>query len=302
MVSAVGYAYPWDFDDPAAAGRAVELGVDAVAVAASYHTTRAATPLHPTRRTLVASHAALYVPVRTAAWRGARLVPAAPSWPGSFEQSRDAVRGAGLGVHAWIVLTHNSRLGAGHPDLTVRNAFGESYEYALCPASDEVADYCATLVGEILELGEPDGVILEACGPLGIDHGGHHDKLEFAAWTDVQRALLSLCFCAACERLYRTAGIDPDQLRSVVHAALGAASPGAGTAPIDSAPTAPAGSAPAAFASPAGEASTVDEVLGELAAPVRSVRTGLAARLRERLVGEIRAARPDARISLHGAT
>ena len=44
----VGYAYQWDYiGDPAAASRAATLGLDAVAVAASYHSTRAATPLHP---------------------------------------------------------------------------------------------------------------------------------------------------------------------------------------------------------------------------------------------------------------
>lgn len=47
----VGDAYAWDYaGDPAAAPRAARLGLDAVAVAASYHATRAATPLHPEHR------------------------------------------------------------------------------------------------------------------------------------------------------------------------------------------------------------------------------------------------------------
>ncbi len=298
MVTAVGYAYPWDLDDPAAADRAAGLGLDAVAVAASYHSTRAATPLHPTRRTVVARHAAFYLPVRESAWRGARLTPAAPTWPGSFTDAREALRAAGLPVHAWVVLTHNTRLGTAHPDLTVRNAFGESYEYALCPASDEVADYCATLVAETLELGEPDGVILEACGPLGVDHGGHHDKLEFAAWTPVQRALLSLCFGAGCASRSRAAAIDPDRLRTVVRAALHPDAAGTVATRLDGVATGLGGMATAA-PRPDPMPSTVDDVLGELAGPVRAVRAGLAAGLRERLVEQIRAARPDARIALH---
>jgi hypothetical protein len=41
----VGYAYPWDYDgDPAAAGRAAELGLDAVALAASYERDEAVPP------------------------------------------------------------------------------------------------------------------------------------------------------------------------------------------------------------------------------------------------------------------
>ncbi|MFB6783754.1 hypothetical protein ACFCX0_42310 [Streptomyces sp. NPDC056352] len=63
MVTALGYAYPWDLDgDPAAADRIRAVGVDAVALAAVYHTTRAATPLHPARRVFEAAHAACYVP------------------------------------------------------------------------------------------------------------------------------------------------------------------------------------------------------------------------------------------------
>ena len=55
VARSVGYASPWDFvGDPAAAPRAAEMGLDSVAVAASYHATRAGTPLHPEHRTAVA--------------------------------------------------------------------------------------------------------------------------------------------------------------------------------------------------------------------------------------------------------
>lgn len=66
----VGYGYPWDYaGDPAAAPRAASLGLHAVAVAASYHATRAATPLHPEHRIHDAEHAACYVPVREQAYQ-----------------------------------------------------------------------------------------------------------------------------------------------------------------------------------------------------------------------------------------
>ncbi|SCF45749.1 hypothetical protein [Micromonospora mirobrigensis] len=265
MVTAIGYAYPWDFDgDPAAAARAVDLGVDGIAVAAAYHTTRAATPMHPTRRTVTARHAAFYLPIRPAVWRGSPLVPAAPTWPGSFTAASSAVRARGLAVHAWTVLTHNSQLGSRHGDLVVRNAYGEPYTYGLCPSHEVVRDYCATLVSEVVELGEPDGVVLEACGPLGIDHAGHHDKVEFADWTSVQRALLSLCFCTGCLPRYRSAGVDPEELRARVRRLPSAAS--------------------------------VSDALGGLAAPVAEVRTTLAAELRDRLVGILRSARVRATV------
>ncbi|MEW9532250.1 hypothetical protein [Microbispora sp. NPDC049125] len=269
------YAYPWDLvGDPAAAGRLASLGAGAVALAASYHTTRAATPRHPAHRLVDARHAACYVPVREEAWKGRRLVPGTPTWVASddpFGEARDALRAAGLPVHAWTVLTHNTLLGAANPDLVVRNAFGELYPYALCPAAAEVRDYCRTLVHEIVELGEPDALILEACGALGFRHGGHHEKTDGADWSPAQIALLSLCFCASCEERYASAGIDVAELRARVRAGVD------------------------------GRPASVDDALGDLADAVRGLRTGLAGKLRDLLVAEARSLRAGIPIALHAS-
>ncbi|GIH66536.1 hypothetical protein [Microbispora siamensis] len=267
------YAYPWDIvGDPGAAARLKALGVDAVALAASYHTTRAATPAHPAHRLVEARHAACYVPVREEAWKGNRLVPGTPSWMDSadpFGEARDAVRAAGLPVQAWTVLTHNTLLGSANPDLVVTNAFGEIYPYALCPAASDVRDYCRTLVHEVVEVGDPDALILEACGALGFRHGGHHEKTDGADWSPAQIALLSLCFCAACVRCYEAAGLDVAEVRARVRAG------------VDGAP------------------GSVEDALGDLAGAMRDLRTGLAGELRDLLLAEARALRPDLKIALH---
>src|SRR3954469_13901297 len=147
MVNTVAHVYPWDLvGDPGAAARIAGLGVDAVALAASYHTVRAATPSHPEHRLVDARHAAFYLPVRDEVWQGKRLRPAAPSWvvgasgKSSFETARDALREVGLPVYAWTVLTHSSRLGDQHPDVAVVNAFGDRYPYALCPSNVDVTE------------------------------------------------------------------------------------------------------------------------------------------------------------------
>ncbi|MFD1146257.1 hypothetical protein [Saccharothrix hoggarensis] len=261
--------YPWDvIGDPDAVARVASLGVDAVALAASYHTVRAATPFHPRRRMVDARHAAFYLPVREEAWRDKRLSPATPSWmdgDDSFGDAASAVRAAGLPVYAWTVLTHSSRLGDANPDLVVRNAFGDAYPYALCPSNEHVVEYARTLVSEVLELGRPDGVVLEACGPLGFFHGGHHEKTDGADWSAVQQKLLSLCFCAACTDRYT----DPVGLRDVVRAAVDRG------------------------------ADSVEEALGDRAGHVREVRTGISRSLRRELVGLIRATAPATRIAAH---
>ncbi|PRY00848.1 hypothetical protein [Allonocardiopsis opalescens] len=271
------YAYPWDvLGDPDAPARLAGLGAGAVALAANYHTVRAATPHHPRHRLVDARHAACYVPVAPDAWRGQRLVPAAPTWleeADPFGTARDALRAAGLAVHAWVVLTHNSLLGDAAPDVAVRNAFGDRYPYALCPSAPDVAAFCRTLVREVVRQGRPDGVVLEACGPLGFKHGGHHEKTEGADWSPVRQALLSLCFCAACAAAYREAGIDPDGLAARVRAGVDG-------------PAAPA---------------TVAAVGADTAEPLAAVRTGIAARLRRELVAEIRRLDPSVPVTLHAS-
>jgi hypothetical protein len=207
MVS--GHAYPWDvLGDPGFLDRAPRR----VTLAAAYHSTRAATPMHPAHRMVDARWAALYRPVREEAWKGQELRPLAPDWAGSPDAFGDAARllkRAGREVSAWIVLTHNTRLGTLRPDVAVVNAFGEVYRYALCPAHQEVRDHAATLAAEAVHDLELDGVSLEACGQLGVSHLGHHEKTD-GAWTPETARLLSICCCSACRRAWAGEGLDPE--------------------------------------------------------------------------------------------
>ncbi len=187
----------------------------------------------------------------------------------SFGAAADALRAVGLPVYAWTVLTHSSRLGDLHPDVNVVNAFGDRYPYALCTANPDVVEYARTLVTEVLDLGRPDGIVLEACGPLGFFHGGHHEKTDGADWDPVRQKLLSLCFCVACAVRYQDAGLDVDDLRAVVRAGVDAGAP------------------------------SVEEALGERAKQVSLVRTGIVRELRGALVELVRERAPGIRVVLH---
>ncbi|MFB9471994.1 hypothetical protein ACFFR3_20970 [Nonomuraea salmonea] len=284
----VAYLYPWDVvGDPSAPSRLADLGVEAVALAASYHSTRAATPYHPAHRVLDVPYPAFYLPIRPASW--SRLVPAAPTWTpaDAYLQARDALKAVGLQVHAWTVLTHNSHLGAANPDLVVRNAFGDAYPYALCPSHEDVIEYCESLVRETLTLGEPDGLILEACGPMGFGHQTVHEKTSGADWTPADIDLLSLCFCKNCATRY------PDQTRSVVRSA------------IDRTTTPSPHSEATATQTTPGTARTIapplsaEQALGDLADEVRQARTTLTTTLRQRLITVAKETAPHVPITLH---
>jgi len=227
----IGYAYPWDvLGDNGFADRVKRLGVTTVAVAAAYHTTRAATPFHPSRRLVNARSAAFYRPVRAEAWEGRRLVPAEAEWvddPDPFGNATALLAEAGLEVAAWTVLTHSTRLGEANPDLAVVNCFDEPYPYALCPRSEEVRAYAATLAAEALRDTPSSAIVLEACGQLGIHHGGHHEKTD-GAYDDHTRRLLSVCCCAACRQAWTDRGLDADAVIADLRAAT---SPGATSQP-----------------------------------------------------------------------
>ena len=221
--TALGYAYTWDVNgDPAFVERVGELEVSRVAVAAAYHTVRAATPFHPETRLVDARTAALYRPIRPEAWEGRRLVPAAAEWVSEedpFASATDTLAEAGFEVAAWVVLTHSSRLGTAYPELAVENCFGEHYPYALCPQAEEVREYAVTLTSEVLRDTRCSAVVLEACGQLGIQHGGHHDKTDGAYDAETLR-LLSICCCAACRAAWQAEGLEPAEVVATLRTAV----------------------------------------------------------------------------------
>ncbi|OIJ25675.1 hypothetical protein [Nocardioides luteus] len=226
-VPVVGYAYPWDvIGDPAFAARARDLGVTKVALAAAYHTTRAATPLHPQHRIVEARSAALYRPVRPEAWDGARLVPPTATWVAAEDPYGEAaalLTEAGFEVAAWIVLTHSTLLGEAHPDLAVVNCWDEPYPYALCARHEQVRRYAATLAAEAVRDTPTTTAVLEACGQLGFGHGGHHDKTD-GAYDAATEELLSICCCPACREDWVARGLDAEATVAALRAATGAAS------------------------------------------------------------------------------
>jgi hypothetical protein len=214
-----GYAYAWDvLGDPGFVERAVDLGVDQVAIATAYHATRAATPWQTGRTAVLAGHSALYRPVREDVWRARALRPEPAGWMRAMDTSTDsagsavkALATAGISTALWLVLTHNSLLGGRFPGLSVRDCFAQPYPWALCPARAQVRDYAATLAQECVRDLPYDTVILESCGQMGAVHQHTHEKTD-AVWAPAVQRLLSVCCCSACTRYWRDAGLDPHRV------------------------------------------------------------------------------------------
>ncbi|MFI9025817.1 hypothetical protein [Streptomyces sp. NPDC053560] len=287
---AAAFLYPWDVvGDPDAARRIAGLGVAQVTLASAYHSTRALTPRHPRHRVVTARHSAVLYPSAPERWAGRALRPYTQDWlPESdpYAEAARALTDAGLEVHSWVVLAHNSRLGAEHPESVVRNAYGDAYPWAPCIARPEVHEYLVTLAAEAAVRPHTRGTELESCGWYGLAHLHGHDKIGGASLSGAAQYLMSLCFCGECRNGYAALGADPEGLRRAVVRALepvwaGHGGEGAGDRE--------------------GEWAEVVEALGEeYAHTVADWRNRAAGELRRAAVAAVRAAAgPDFRVLLH---
>ncbi|MFI1764802.1 hypothetical protein ACH41H_22490 [Streptomyces sp. NPDC020800] len=282
-MKASAFVYPWDVvGDPAAPARIAALGVRQATLASAYHSTRALTPRHPRHRIVTAEYAAvLYPPGDRWAGRGLRPYPAGRWAPGNaYGEAAEALAAAGLEVHTWVVLAHNSRLGAEHPDTSVVNAYGDRYPWAPCIAQPATRAYLVDLAAEAAVRPGAHGTELESLGWYGLQHLHAHDKTSGVGLGDAGQYLMALCFCPACRTGYGAQGLEADELAAAVRTALeplwrGAAEDGGWP--------------------------TVEKLLGEdTAAATRAWRDSAARTLQEEAVTAVRAAAPDGfRILLH---
>ncbi|MFB7087606.1 hypothetical protein [Streptomyces sp. NPDC056296] len=281
---ASAFVYPWDVNgDPSAAECIAGTGVEQVTLAAAYHSTRALTPRHPRHRVVTAEYAAVLYPP-DARWKGRDLRPyEAGDWaPGdAWGEAAAALAGAGLDVHTWVVLAHNSRLGAERPHTSVVNAYGDRYPWAPCIAQPATRAYLTDLAAEAAVRPGAGGTELESLGWYGLAHLHAHDKTGGVGLGDAGQYLMSLCFCPDCRAGYGGQGLDPDGLAAAVRAALEPVWRGAG--PSD------------------GGWAGVAKLLGEAPAnATRAWRDETARTLQEAAVAAVRAAAPDGfRVLLH---
>ncbi|MGW9497623.1 hypothetical protein ACWG5P_25140 [Streptomyces prasinus] len=283
-MKASAFVYPWDVNgDPQAPARIAGLGAAQATLASAYHSTRALTPRHPRHRVVTAEHAAvLYPPGAHWAGRTPHPYPSGAWAPGdAFGEAAAALADAGLEVHTWVVLAHNSRLGADHPDTSVVNAYGDRYPWAPCIAQPATRAYLTDLAAEAAVRPGASGTELESLGWYGLAHLHAHDKTAGVGLGDAGQYLMSLCFCPSCREGYGARGLDAGELAAAVRAALEPVWRGA--APSD------------------GGWTGIGKLLGEeTAAATRAWRDATARTLQEAAVRAVRDAAPEGfRVLLH---
>ena len=213
------WAYPWDLHDigpDIACHRMAEAGASMVSLAAAYHAGRFVQPGNPRRRVYFPQDGTVYFRPTPARWRGSAIQPLVANIVATegdmlAQMIRRRDQG-GLGVSAWTVCLHNTRLGMAHPAHVTRTAHGDPNLYALCPSSPAVRDYACRMVADIAQTYAPDRIEIESPDFMGFSHGYHHEK-DGLPLTPEDTFLLGLCFCPHCLAAAHAAGIPAEAAR-----------------------------------------------------------------------------------------
>jgi hypothetical protein len=170
------YAYAWDLADegvPEVVGEVEALGIDTITLAGSYHAGKFLRPHGRNGKVYFPEDGTVYFhadPTRYGA-----ITPVVSSLARDRDVFRELTARRRIAVNAWLVLLHNSRLGDRHPQSTVKNAFGDSYIYSLCPSAPDAREYAVALCTDVTDHYPVSGISLETPGFLPYAHGYHHE-------------------------------------------------------------------------------------------------------------------------------
>ncbi len=211
------YAYAWDLAEAgvsAAIDRFRALGLDTVTIAGSYHAGKFLRPHGRTGRVYFPEDGAVYFKHDPGRYGAIKPVPHSMLAAGEDMVGALAAQDR-MAANVWLVLLHNTRLGAEHPNATVANAFGDRLVYNLCPSAPQARAYALGLAIDVTESYPVAGVSMETPGFLPYAHGFHHEftLVRPNRWLDSQ---LGLCFCEHCVAGAKRAGIPVEALRRQV--------------------------------------------------------------------------------------
>ncbi len=220
------WIYPWDILDAGIDATVRRAGhewrLSALSLTSSYHSAKFLLPRRSREKVFLSGGSAVYFRPDPALYADTPLKPVVTHRTDLLDvldRTSEACRRQGLGLRAWTIALHNSRLGETHPDAAEVNAFGDRYPWALCPANPDVRRYAAGLVRDVATNHDVDGIDLESIGYHGLYHGHHHELIgiEFGP---IDEFLMGLCFCRHCIERAGQAGIDAERLRGQIAATL----------------------------------------------------------------------------------
>lgn len=213
------WTYPWDLDasgpEKAVMNLKNSIGLDAISLAAAYHSFEMLRPHSRDSVILQIPTAAVYFQPHSHLYNDTVIAPHVSPLMGSsnwYSEAATAAAKNNLELIAWTVFLHNSFLAAKYPDCAEVACTGDISSSRLCPANPDVRAYAIAISKD---LKENYGISMLECEGLsfgGFGHTHYHVKhgVELGAGG---RFLLSLCFCPSCTSRARGIGIDAEAIR-----------------------------------------------------------------------------------------
>lgn len=204
------YLFPSDLVDEGVgpvADRALALGCTTLTVATAYHRARDVVPHAGATRRLRYRHDGVFIRPDAAKWAPSRVRPRLQS-----EEETDALAelaASGISVEAWTVFLHNTSLAEEHPEVASETCFGDRLISNICPLNGDAATYATVLADDISARGLD--IVAEALSAQTFAHGHHHER-SFSPVSDLDEALLGICFCGSCREAGASADLDVDAL------------------------------------------------------------------------------------------
>ena len=213
--------FAWDLDDEGiepVLRFAADSGLTSLYLASAYHSGWFVLPHNPRRKCFMTEDGVAYFHPTESLYEATPLKPkvarmaAETDWFAEVGRRLDEF---GLRLTAWTVCTHNTRLGLLHPEHTVRNAFGDSYPHALCPASPAVRSYVRALALDLASQYPLQSIFFEAPNYRGRRHGHHHER-DLTPFGPLENELMDVSFSDHDIAAANAEGVDAEAVRRAV--------------------------------------------------------------------------------------
>ena len=213
------WAYPWDLADEGVAAALDWLrdaGFDAIELCPNYHAISTFAPRNLGRSIHYSEQGAVYFPAR--AERYGRIEPRVfdePEVLSAYTQAAEHAPSRGIQLNAWVIGMFQPWIARAYPDTAIENVFGARSFATTCPASPDVQEYLAALVGDLCDQYPVHSALLERPGHPEFAYGWVRERIliDLDPWT---RFLAGLCFCENCLTAARTHGVDALEVRESV--------------------------------------------------------------------------------------
>ncbi|MFC3687993.1 hypothetical protein [Aquipuribacter hungaricus] len=223
------YVFPSDLLDEgvdAVRRRSDELGAGTLVVAVAYHQARDVVPHAGRKPRLRYREDGVFFEPDPDRWTGTTLRPRVQ--PQDQRDALAALLATGAPVEAWTVFLHNTSLGEEHPRLASETCFGDRLLSNLCPSNPEAAGYADALAADIAARGLD--IVAEALSGQTFAHGHHHER-SFSPVSELDEAVLGICFCEHCTRAGTSAGLDVGRVAAAARVRVQSAFAGAAGRP-----------------------------------------------------------------------